>query len=281
MTSPEAVGAYAKCNSGEGPEIQYLKKYYSGSLGALEQIMANLVPRLRSLMRSGEDMKRAELARRAMSGIWKIYRAVRQFNGAKLTEKILEILPGSFPGRSIDGLALYGDFPPLDFSDTTVQNSKFMDFGNFAKSKFTGANFISCVFERCAGLVSPGGTLHLANFEDSCVLGDVDDMVAQSESLSSAEGKIVEAECLTFLRSFFWAGGSYDPKRGWIKFSTKVRGLRQKDFEKMIPKYVVVKSKKADETYYSVAPEFAASARNFFDNNFIDGRMREFIEFVK
>jgi hypothetical protein len=193
----------------------------------------------------------------------------------------VEILPGSLPGRSIDGLALYGDFPPLDFTDTTVINSKFLDYANFGRSKFSGSKFIACVFERCGGVLSSGGTLHLAKFESGCNLGDVSDLVTQSESLVSSEDRLIETECLSFLRSFFKAGGEYDPKKDWIKFSKKVRGLRTKDFDRLLPEFIIIKVKKSDETYYSISPTFVESARKFIDNNYVDSRMRSFIDFVK
>lgn len=281
MVAPEALGAYAKCNSAEGPEIQYLSKYYSAAIDKLESQLSILFPKLRDIVKENVEVKRIELARRAMSGVWKVYRAARQFTGAKLTEKIVEILPGSVPGRSIDGLALYGDFPPLDFTDTTVINSKFLDYSNFGRSKFVGAKFIACVFERCGGVLNSGGTLHLAKFESSCNLGDVSELVAHSESLVLSEDRLIEAECLPFLRSFFKAGGEYDPKKDWIKFSTKVRGLRIKDFDRLLPEFIVIKVKKSNETYYSVSPSFVESARKFIDNNYIDNRMRSFIYFVK
>lgn len=281
LVAPEALGAYAKCNSAEGLEIQYLSKYYSGAFDTLESQLSNLLPKLRDITKENAEAKRLELSRRAMSGVWKVYRAARQFTGAKLTEKILEILPGTVPGRSIDGLALYGDFPPLDFTDTTTINSKFLDYSNFGRGKFEGAKFIACVFERCGGLLNSGGTIHLAKFESSCSLGDVSELVSHSESLASAEVRLIETECLPFLRSFFKAGGEYDPKKDWIKFSTKVRGLRKNDFDRLLPEFIVVKIKKSDETYYSISPSFVESARKFIDNNYIDGRMRSFIDFVK
>lgn len=281
LTTPEALGAYAKCNSSESQEIHYLSKFYSGSIDELESQLSMLIPKLRDSAKVDGDGKRVELARRAMSGVWKIYRAARQFSGAKLTEKIVEILSGNIPGRSIDGLAIYGEFSVLDFSNTTVLNSKFLDYSEFGRCKFSGAKFVSCIFERCGGLFNSGGSLHLAEFESSCTLGDVAEMVAQSESTSSNEERLIESECLAFLRSFFKAGGEYDPKKGWIKFSAKIRGLRQKDFDKLLPDFVVIKVRKSDETYYSIAPNFVESARKFIDNNYIDGRMRGFIEFVK
>jgi glycosyltransferase involved in cell wall biosynthesis len=281
LHSPEALNAYAKSNASESQEVSYLRKYFQGHADTLEIQVCAVIPKLKDLTKTATEQKRLELSRRALSGVLKIYLEARNFTSARMSDKIVELLPGALGNQSIDGLHIYGEFPPLDFSGKTVFNSKFLDYKNFCKSKFTGAKFISCIFENCADETVTGSSLHLADFDPSCSLGDVSQAVSSARSSHSNEELIIENECLTFLRGFFKSGVLYDPKKSWMHFSSKVRGLRSKSFEKLIPQFLTIKSEKAAETYYSLAADFVPSARKFIDNNYVDAEMRKFIDAVK
>jgi len=281
LYSPEALNAYTKSNASDSPEVFYLRKYYQGRLETLDSQIHTLLPKLRAYAKDATDQKRVELGRRAISGVLKIYLEARSFNTAKISEKIVELLPGQLSNKSIDGLCIYGDFLPIDFSEKTIFNSKFLDYKNFSKSKFTNAKFISCIFENCFEDGNSNSTIHQAEFDQSCTLGDVSALVTAGKVKSSYEESFVETECLAFLRAFFKSGVSYDPKKSWLVFSNKVRGLQAKSFEKLIPEFLHVKNEKSSETYYALAPEFSASARKFIDNNYVDSAMKKFISKVK
>lgn len=280
MHSPEAQNAYAKSNSSESPEVAYLRKYFEGRHQELDNQLHALIPHIREHCKKEIEPKRIELGRRAMSGILKIYLESRNFTSARISEKIIELLPG-MGSQSIDGLAIYGEFPPLDFTGKTIFNSKFLDYKNFSRSKLTDAKFISCIFESCFddGVISP--TIHLAEFDPGCSLGDVSTLVSNAKTNHSLEEKIIESECLSFLRVFFKFGVAYDPKQNWIHFSNKVRGLRAKNISKLIPDFLVVKAEKGSDIHYALSNSFVASARQFIDNNYIDAKMKQFIAAVK
>ena len=281
LYSPEAMNAYTKSNATDSPEVSYLRKYYQGRLDTLDSQIHALLPKVRTYVKEAIDQKRVELGRRAISGILKIYIEARGFNTAKMSDKIVELLPGQLNSKSIDGLCIYGDFPPIDFSEKTIFNSKFLDYKNFSKSKFANAKFVSCIFENCYEEGGTNSSVHQAEFDQSCTLGDVSSLVSAGKMKNSFEESFVETECLAFLRAFFKSGVSYDPKKSWLVFSNKVRGLQAKSFEKLIPEFLIVKSEKSSETYYALVPAFAASARKFIDNNYIDSAMRKFISTVK
>ena len=278
--SPEAQNAYAKSNSSESPEVAYLRKYFEGRHQELEIQLHDLIPNVRRHFKNELEPKRIELGRRAISGILKIYLESCNFTGARMSEKIIELLPG-VGKQSIDGLAIYGEFPPLDFSGKTIFNSKFLDYKNFAKSKFTDSKFISCIFESCVEDSISNSSINLAEFDPSCTLGDVSTLVNAAKFNHSLEEKTIETECLAFLRVFFKYGVSYDPKQSWLHFSNKVRGLRERSIGKLIPEFLIIKSKKGSDTHYALEPDFVASARKFIDNNYIDVKMRSFINEVK
>ncbi|OFA07325.1 D-inositol-3-phosphate glycosyltransferase [Janthinobacterium sp. HH107] len=281
LYSPEALNAYAKSNASDSPEVSYLRKYYQGRLDILDEQIHLLLPKLREYVRNGADQKRIELGRRAISGVLKIYLDARNFNSAKMSDKIVELLPGQLSSSSIDGLCIYGDFPLLDFSEKTIFNSKFLDYKNFSKSKFTNAKFISCIFENCMLEDATNSSIYQAEFDPSCTLGDVATLVSEAKVRNSLQENNIEAECLIFLRAFFKSGVSYDPKASWLAFSNKVRGLQPKSFEKLIPEFLMIKNQKSTETYYALAPQFSSSARKFIDNNYIDSMMKKFILSVK
>jgi hypothetical protein len=203
LYSPEALNAYTKSNASDSPEVSYLRKYYQGKLDLLDSQIHQLLPKIRSYVRESTEQKRIELGRRAISGILKIYLEARSFNTAKISDKIVELLPGHLNGKSIDGLCIYGEFPPLDFTEKTIFNSKFLDYKNFSKSKFANANFVSCIFENCAEDGDKNSSIHQAEFDLSCTLGDVSALVSAGKMKSSLEENFVESECLAFLRAFF------------------------------------------------------------------------------
>ena len=108
--SPEALNAYAKSNAAESLEVAYLKKYFEKRHEALDAQLFALFPELRGCLKSSDEPKRLELVRRSISGALKIYLQARQFSGARITDKILDLLPGHLARQSIDGLAVYANF---------------------------------------------------------------------------------------------------------------------------------------------------------------------------
>jgi len=280
LHTPEALNAFAKSNAAQSLEVAYLRKYYEGKYTELDQQVLMLIPKFREQTRSDNNRK-VELGRRAISGLLKIYVAARNFTSAKISEKLIDLFPSSADMKSIDGVSIFGEFPPLDFTGVMVFNSKFLDYKNFGRSKFEGARFVSCIFENCLVENAMSSTLHLADFDSSCSLGDVATLVTSSRNSQVVEQKAIESECLAFLRSFYKSGNMFDPKPAWIKFSEKVRGLKSKGLDKLVPKFLVVKAKKGSDTHYELSADFESSAKGFIDNNYVDAGMRSFIDFVK
>jgi hypothetical protein len=275
----EALSALAKSNADDSPEVAYVRKFFATKVEQLDALCIPYFRGMRKIVQTSEEIKNIELARRAISGLLKIYAATRSFSGQKLTEKIVEFLPApTNGGRAIDGLCIYGEFPPLDFCEIVVLNAKFLDYKNLARCKFRGSKFLYCTFESCASDNHMSDSIGLAEFDDSCSLGDISKVIDTAKSKESLSQKTLEEDGLIFLRSFFVRGSRYDPKRSWIKFSTRIPGLKANSFDKLIPEYFIVKSKKSDETYYSVSDGFVNSARNFLDNNYKDDILRKFLK---
>ena len=121
-----------------------------------------------------------------------------------------------------------------------------------------------------------------ADFDSTCELGDIDRLIQSAKAKSTVSMQLAESEALIFVKSFYKLGGLYpnDPKRSWIAFSNKVPGLKNQNFESLIPEYVCVKIKKADETYYQLTKDFSKSAKDFIDNNKKDNMFRKFLKLI-
>lgn len=279
----ESLNALAKANSGKSPEIEYVKKYFSSRRDKLEEDVVALMPNLLNVVRTNKDsdIKKCETARRAISGLLKIYASSKNYSGTQISEKIFDFFASeTATQRTIDGLNIYGDFPNLDFSNLTIINSKFLDYKNFSKSKFKDAKFLYCTFDTCTSDSSTDSDILLATFDDTCALGDLEKLIDQVKSKELLSAKLLEDDCHQFLRSFLHSGTIFDPKLSWIKFSKRVNGLKSKNINYLIPEYIKIKSKKSDENYFSLADNFVDSARRFVDNNFKDAKFKQFLDFV-
>jgi hypothetical protein len=178
--SNELIIALAKSNSIESPEISYVKKFYQNRVAELDGILFEILPKIRAYIHENKekDAKRVEAGRRAISCIIRIYSSARSFGGAKMSEKICEFLRSNGTGgRNIDGLCIYGDFLPLDFSETVVMNSYFVDYKSFAKSKFRGSKFMYSTFIGCAGDQIPDDSMSDDIFDVTCQLGDISRLI--------------------------------------------------------------------------------------------------------
>lgn len=276
----ESLNALAKANSNDSLEIDYVKKFFQSRLSDLDSHIFHLMPRLLDVVNQSKDLdlKKCETARRAISGLLKIYVQAKGYSSAQISEKLLELFAnGNTANRRIDGLNIYGDFPPLDFSSLTVLNSHFLDYKNFSKSKFRDAKFLYCVFNSCANDEVLDSSILAADFDATCSLGNLEKLIDQAKSKELVSAKLVEDECFQFLGSFFTSGNVFDPKLSWIKFSNRVNGLKAKNLSSLIPTFVKIKTIKSDEKYYSLADGFVESARRFVDNNFVDDKLKAFI----
>ncbi len=279
----ESLNALAKANASDSPEIDYVRKFFQSRRDDLEKFVSNLMPKLLELVRvnKGLDPKKSETARRAISGLLKIFVLSNGYSSLQISERLTELFPsGTSAYNQIDGLNIFGDFPPLDFSSLTILNSRFLDYKNFSRSKFKGANFLYCTFNSCANDGVLDSSILLANFDSSCALGDLEKLIDHAKSKELLSMKLVEDDCFQFLGSFFSSGSTFDPKPQWIKFSNRVNGLKAKNFLSLMPDYIKIKTVKSDATYYALADSFVDSARRFVDNNLKDERLKSFLFLV-
>lgn len=279
----ESLNSLAKANANDSPEIDYVRKFFQSRCNDLEKYVSNLMPKLLEVVRSNKDLdpKKSETARRAISGLLKIFVLSNGYSTSQISEKLTELFPsGTSAYKQIDGLNIFGDFPSLDFSGLTILNSRFLDYKNFPRSKFKSTKFMYCTFNACANDGVLDSSILLAEFDSSCALGDLEKLIDQAKSKELLSAKLVEDDCFQFLGSFFTSGSTFDPKPSWIKFSNRVNGLKAKSFLSLMPDYIKIKTVKSDATYYALADSFVASARRFVDNNLKDERLKAFLSLV-
>jgi len=279
----DALDTLSKINLNSSPELDYLKKFYTSNLPEFEEALDLLINKIGLSIKPTEDKndvarRKIEAARRAMSALLKIYCLVKNCTGARFSEKLIDLFSLNSSTPRIDGLNLYGDFPPLDLTSVHVINSRFIEYKKFPFSKVRGAKFQYCTFERCAEGEIVDDSFSSAEFDPTCTLGDMDRLIKNAKEKTSVSMQLAEAEAFNFVKSFFKRGVPYDPKKSWITFSNKVQGLRSQNFDDLIPTYVNIKSAKADETYYELSREFARSAKNYIDNNQKDNMFRKFMK---
>ena len=279
----ESLNALAKANANDSPEIDYVRKFFQSRRNDLEKYVSNLMPKLLELVRANKDLdpKKSETARRAISGLLKIFVLSNGYSSLQISEKITELFSSGIGAyNQIDGLNIFGDFPSLDFSGLTILNSRFLDYKNFPRSKFKSTKFLYCTFNACANDGVLDSSILSAEFDSSCALGDLEKLIDQAKSKESLSVKLVEDDCFQFLGSFFTSGSAFDPKPQWIKFSNRVNGLKSKNFLSLMPDYIKIKTVKPDATYYALADSFVDSARRFVDNNLKDERLKAFLSLV-
>lgn len=283
-STKEFIRSLARVNATASTEISSVEKYFRTNPSKFHESVKTILFKLKSYSANEDDAKFYETARRATSSILRLYASVRSMAGTRLREQLLDLLtdPSSTSDNAVlDGLYIYGDFPNLDFSDLLVRNCKFVDYKKFTSSRLSDANFLFCIFERCASKQSFNSTVLTAKFDASCDLGDLKDLVRQAAEKGEASNKIVEEDVFKFLSGFFDRGFPFDPKLDWIKFSNRLTNLKRDAFVKLVPEYFVEKRRKASDIYYQLSPGFLDSARKFVTDNYIDAKMQNFFSDVK
>ena len=278
----------ARLNAPESTEFKEVLRYFSTRQeefhGHAKAAIANL--RKQSLGEDHISTQLREEARRATSAVLRLYAAVRGLTGSRLTEQLLDLFDAASDderGRStVIGLCVYGDFPPIDFSNVTVMQGRFVGYTKFVTCKFNNARFLYCKFDRCRSSETAGDSFSSALFDASCDLGDLTQTLQMVNVGKEAENAMVEAEVKKFLHCFFKGNHFVDTKTAHMKFSSRLSGLSLDKFDRLIKKgYLEVTVEKHDETYYEISNVLKQSVYRLLVNNYVDGNIRRFIAFVR
>ena len=191
----------------------------------------------------------------------------------EFTDEIIELM-GS--GRGVENLAIYGNEKAMDFSNLDIVDSRFVGYKNFTSSKFDNTQFRNCYFDSVFNDIIPEGIN--ANMFSECRLGDLNVVIDNAQEKSVKSQELLEKELRDFLKSFYHRGRFTDKKVSYIKMSTKIKKINKEFLVKLVKEDVIlVKTKKSDETYYVISPQYEDSVYAFLTNNRIDRRIEKII----
>jgi len=224
----------------------------------------------------------AEVTKRAVGALLRLYAGVHQSSREMLTSCVRDLYGIDprldVPGK-IDGLYIYGDFPSLDFSGLEIWHSKLSKYLNFLSSKFANTKFIYCEFDgvnndRVSDSFSP------TIFDSTCSIGDLGEVIKGFESNAKSERELLEAELKKFFRVFYKNSMFRDKTIDYIRFSTRVSGLNQRNFDKLIKCGLIQLSPKINAKYYEISPSFRPSVYQYLNNNFADKNIADVLSII-
>lgn len=193
------------------------------------------------------------------------------------TEKLKEMLCYT---DKIENIGIYGLKAPIDFSDTIILKSNFVQYFGLAKSTFNNTKFSYCDFENTPMDTVPS-SLSDELFEN-CILGDLEKAIEQRKIESINNAETTNEEIRKFLSSFFHNGKFRDQKIDYVKMSDKVKGINSDFFTRLIKSNVIVlKVKKTSDNYYVIAENYKDSVYKFITNGAINVQIQEIVELIR
>ena len=113
-------------------------------------------------------------------------------------------------------------------------------------------------------------------------MGNLRDVLNLKSADKQQEAKMIEAEAKKFLHCFFRGDRFTDNNRMHVKFSSKVPGLGDNKFDRLIANgYLRIKEKKEVDVFFEIVPDFRPSVRRFLSDNYPDARMKQFLGFIR
>ena len=289
-TTREFRKSLQRLNAPESTAFRDISRFFSQYEGKFQALARAALLNLKShatreSTESSKEVLSREDARRGISAVLRLYVKVTGASGAQLTQKLLELYDcreNDDGNVTVDGLFVYGDFPPIDFSELTIVGSRFSGYTNFAKCKFANSRFMYTVFERCGGTCHAEQSLSTAVFDSSCDLGDLSETLQRMSGGREAENALIEGDVRKFFHCFFKGDHFIDVKTEHMKFSSRLSRLSLDDFDRLVRHgYLKVKSQKQKETFYVLADALKPSVNRFLANNYVDQKIRDFIELVR
>lgn len=270
-------------------EIKDVRKYFSANRDLIAEPLANLIHSLRDRAISKENtlsVRDIESAKSAMAILVGIYGSLYKGSIAAVTDNTLRLYgvarkEGDRP--VVKGLALSDDFPPFDFSGLIVSGGMFRNYSNFLASKFNkDTSFIYSTFEGCANPKITNTALRREMIDSTCAYGNLNEALSLARESDLDAKSLLESEAEKFLRSFYRGDRFEEKRRDYVRFSTRVPGLSPDKFDRLVANdYITIAKEKTIGTFYEVASHFQASVRRFLANGYVDGKLRQFFEFIK
>ena len=283
----EFIRSLGRLNT-DSNEFKDLKRFFSLRRDELIESSTKLVVGLNKQLEIANRAKSndAEGLRRAIASVLNLATHVCGGSTAHITELVLRIyqVQRSSPEEvvTLSGLQVHGDLPAMDFSNLTIVNAKFSNYKNLLAGKFDNSKFMYCTFDLCHDPLNRSSSLKPQFLDKSCELGDLREYITLSTAGKQDENRVIEAEARKFLHSFFRGSHFDDNRKGLIRFSTKVPGLADNKFDRIIAEgFLAVSKDKKDATFFEIADWFRPSVRRFLTDNYNDVNIRKFLLFIR
>ena len=284
-TGKELLKCLANAQVADKQSLSDVTLYFSKQKAEiLHDSIKDMLKSAKSLLGQGKvDVRESETIKRAIGALLSIYSKCRTYSRSELSRKIRDLYqaaPDLEVDSKVEGVFIYGDYPSLDFSNLKVWNSGFYNYENFITSRFSGAKFYYSEFSNAGGNYA-SDTFDPSMFDSTCKLGDLTDTLALIESSAKSNRMLCESELKKFFRSFYKGASFIDQKLMYMQFSGKLEKLNKRNFDSFIRmgvlKLAVVKNV---DKFYVVSDEYQDSVFKFLNDNFIDGKIRTFIDYL-
>jgi TIR domain len=271
----------------DSEEAQELKRYFSSNYAEVEAALALFIPALRDTACNDSAGKAdREAAKRAMAGLLNIFFSIQKLPIDQTTEKLLGFfgLKGkSSSSRTLSGLHIKGTFPPLDFTNLIVTQSRFLGYRNLMAGRFRNTQFMYSTFEDCADRAITNSELLPSMIDGTtCGVGDLQEAFVVTREAQDDEKAMIKTEVQKYLGSFFSGGRFVEKSDKFIKYSNKLPGLAADRLGRLVAEgYVFLAKSKNSGDFYEITPSFQPSVRKFLSDNYPDAKIKLFIEKVK
>lgn len=283
-TSKTFIQCLSKQISSDESCLKDVRLYFLKDKNILHQAIQKIITAInKQLAEGGTNEFEIELKKRAIGCLLRLFESINKLTTEKLSVSLRKLygIPEDLSCKQkINGLFIYGDFPPLNFSNLEVWNSKFSNYNNFLTSKFDNSKFYYCKFE---GINNEhiSDTFSGQIFDSTCDIGDLDNAITHIQSTTESNNALIEAEFKKFIRSFYKNANFKDQKKSYINFSTKVASLNARNFDNLIKiELIDVSREKSNEIYYKISLAYEQSIYNFLINNFQDAKIKKIIVFL-
>ena len=274
--------------SADSEEARELRRYFLSHISPIEEALKSMLPNLRDRAVTTDLSKVSALEREnakgAIATLLLLFFTTQKLSVDVVTSKVLELYGvegDSASTRTLNGLFVKGAFPPLDFSNLIITNSKFHGYKNFLSSKFKNSKFLYSVFDNCSHPGITNSDLDPKMIDPTCDSGDLRDAFVIVKASKNDEQAMIQLEASRFLHCFFRGDRFVDNKTAHIKFSTRVTGLAPEKFDRLISNgYLHLVREKTIANFYEITPDFKSSVRKFLTDGYPDGRMKKFLTFI-
>lgn len=283
--SKDMVQCLASSKSTESQVLTDVITYFTTHTNDLHSAIKEILKTAKSrLQQDSIDNKESDSIKRATGTLLSIYAKTSQHNKSELSRQLRDLYQVSSDLEDegkIERLYIYGNFPPLDFSNLKIWNSGFFNYENFITSKFLNTNFFYSEFSNTGGTY-PSESFNSEMFDSTCMLGALADTVAHIKSSESNNKSLCESELKRFLRSFYKGSSFTDQKTLYMNFSDKIEALYKRNFNGLLKLGLIeFLIEKRGEKYYTIAENYHDSVYKFLSNNLIDAKIQAIISSIK